>query len=142
MIINTLIVLVGAYAVLGYFSLLDHIGIFFQILIGLILTAITFFVSNEIDAANTKARRKELTKKIPLFNTSDIGRSYIALGMVEGAAHYQDDAVVKCLEQALEMDAHAIVNFQLATTTSVYGNAKNIDSRNAYFYTGTAVKYK
>lgn len=142
MIINSLLVLVFAHTALGYFGYLDHIGTFFQVIIALVLIAITCFVSDAADAAERRARRKELSKKIKLFNTSDIGRNYIALGMVEWAANNQDVAVIKCLEQAEEMDANAIVNFQLATSTSVYGNAKRIDSHNSYFYTGTAVKYK
>jgi hypothetical protein len=103
---------------------------------------IFFYILQAIEISRAQAKRKELSKKIPLFNTSDIGRNYIALGMVEWGANHQDIAVVKCLEQAQEMGASAIVNFQLATTTSVYGNAKKIDSHNSYFYTGTAVKYK
>lgn len=69
--------------------------------------------------------------------------------MVEGAGNYPDSAVIKCLEQAQEMDANAIVNFQLVTSTNVYTttnifnkNDKSVNSNVKYFYTGTAVKYK
>ncbi|WP_060825134.1 hypothetical protein [Sulfurospirillum cavolei] len=149
MIINSMIVLVLAYAALGYFGYFDKIPIVLQIILGGVLLWIVSIVSQAIDISNAKARRNELSKKIPLFNTSDIGRNYIALGMVEGSANNQHIAIVKCLEQAQEMDANAIVNFQLVTSTNVYTetnvfnkNDKTVNSNVKYFYTGTAVKYK
>ena len=121
----------------------------FKVMLGAIVFTIFIIIWRVIDILNTQRKRIKLSKKIQLFNTSDIGRNYIALGMVEWTANNQDAAVVKCLEQAQKMGASAIVNFQLATSTNVYTttnifnkNDKSVNSNVKYFYTGTAVKYK
>lgn len=138
-----LVILLHSWLYAGDF---DALIISFKFMCLGVIIIMCVFILQAIEIAKAKRKRIELCKKIPLFNISDIGRKYVALGIVEFGANHQDIAVVKCLEQAQKMGASAIVNFQLATSTNVYSdkmfNENKIKSDTSYFYTGTAIKYK
>jgi len=103
---------------------------------------------------------EEIEKKIALFNISEIGQDYKALGYVESRNKHQKVSRQLICEEAYKMGANAIINLNLQTETKVSGggssistaskrllsddvtiqtSSEKISSNTIYIYTGTAV---
>jgi len=106
---------------------------------------------------------EEIEKKISLFNISDIGQEYKALGYVESRNKNQKVSRQLICEEAYKMGANAIINLSLQTETKVSGggssrtiarknflsddvslstHSEKISSNTIYIYSGTAIYIK
>lgn len=113
-----------------------------QILAYIIVFAVIFIIVMYIInlMKNTRAafvvRNKR--KEMPVFSIEDIGRKYVALGVVKSSNTFYQRAEVELIEQAQKMGADAIVGCKGESTT--INSAKN-GINTIYDFYGTAVKF-
>lgn len=88
---------------------------------------------------------------LPVFTTENIGRNYIALGMVKSSSDNEAKGLNDLLRQAISMNAEAIVGMNMNISNDVSGNVSSgfsgkhtrgrTTTKTTYHYTGTAVKF-
>ncbi len=90
--------------------------------------------------------------QLPIFTTENIGKNYLALGMVKSTSHNEAQGMIDLQRQAIAMNADAIVGIQMNISNNVSGNVSSslfsgkhtsgkTTTATTYHYTGTAVKF-
>lgn len=90
--------------------------------------------------------------QLPVFTTENIGRNYIALGMVQSSSVDEASGLKELKRQAIAMNADAIVGMNMNISNNVSGKVSSslfsgkhtsgrTTTKTTYHYTGTAVKF-
>lgn len=94
---------------------------------------------------------KEKVNTIEVFSTSDIGKQYKPLKLIQSSGITPEEGLFKLKEQALSLDADAIVNLNMSMGQNTSGRIKadtfitpggggDISTENTFYYIGDAVK--